>query len=90
MGATEQAASKGQSGKMVPVAGVIFSVLYLLNLSAGIVEIPDNLPLIGNLDEVFFSGMLFASLAALGIHLPGLGPRTREPNHDDPTNNTNK
>lgn len=57
--------------------GVGVSVLYLLNLSAGFVELPDNLPLVGNLDEVFFSGVLFASLAKLGIRLPWT-PRPRK------------
>ena len=52
------------------VIGLIVSVLYLANLTFGILEIPDNLPIIGNLDEVFFSGVMFASLARFGIYLP--------------------
>lgn len=54
------------------VIGLIVSVLYLANLSAGFIEIPDNLPVVGNLDEVFFSGVLFASLAQLGFEIPWL------------------
>lgn len=54
----------------VAVIGIVVSVLYLANLTFGILEIPDNLPIVGNLDEVFFSGILFASLARFGIHLP--------------------
>ncbi|PQO34624.1 hypothetical protein DTL21_14035 [Bremerella cremea] len=54
----------------LPVIGLIVSVLYLANLSAGFIEIPDNLPVVGNLDEVFFSGILFASLAQLGFEIP--------------------
>ena len=57
----------------LPVLGLIVSVLYLANFSLGVVEIPDNLPFIGNLDEVFFSGILFASLARLGVRLPFTG-----------------
>jgi hypothetical protein len=53
------------------VLGVIVSVIYLSNITLGVFEIPDNLPFVGNLDEVFFSGVLFASLARLGIRLPG-------------------
>ncbi len=53
----------------LPILGLIVSVVYLSNISMGIVEIPDNLPFIGNLDEVFFSGLLFASLATLGVSL---------------------
>ncbi|EAQ79890.1 hypothetical protein DSM3645_22159 [Blastopirellula marina DSM 3645] len=49
---------------------MIVSVIYLSNITMGIFEIPDNLPFVGNLDEVFFSGVLFASLAHLGINLP--------------------
>lgn len=52
------------------IFGLMLSVLYLSNITMGIIEIPDNLPLIGNLDEVFFSGVLFASLARFGINLP--------------------
>lgn len=50
--------------------GLLVSTLYLANLSGGFIEIPDNIPGIGNLDEVFFSGVFFASLAQLGINLP--------------------
>src|SRR4029450_3674860 len=32
-------------------------------------EIPDNLPVVGNLDEVFFSGLLIVCLAKLGINI---------------------
>lgn len=66
--APSSAASRGE--RLTAMAGVAVSVIYLLNLSAGFVELPDNLPIIGNLDEVFFSGLLFASLAKLGIRLP--------------------
>lgn len=52
------------------MVGVVVSLTYLANLTAGIIEIPDNLPIVGNMDEVFFSGVLFASLARLGINLP--------------------
>jgi len=61
-------------GKAVALAGVLVSCLYLANLGAGVFfEIPDILPGIGNLDEVFFSTVLLASLAKLGIPiLPNL------------------
>lgn len=61
---------RGCRSHLLAMIGLMVSVLYLSNLSMGIIEIPDNLPLVGNLDEVFFSGVLFASLARLGIHLP--------------------
>lgn len=62
--------NRGCRSNVLALIGLMVSVLYLSNLSMGIIEIPDNLPLIGNLDEVFFSGVLFASLARLGIRLP--------------------
>tara|TARA_B100001123_G_scaffold253699_1_gene283119 strand:+ start:140 stop:352 length:213 start_codon:yes stop_codon:yes gene_type:complete len=49
--------------------GAFLSFLYLLNLSFGLVEIPDNLPIIGNLDEVVVSGFLYGCLGYLGINL---------------------
>ncbi|MCU0876740.1 MAG: hypothetical protein MUF06_02990 [Pirellulaceae bacterium] len=63
------------AGKLVAVAGVVVSCLYLSNIGAGFFEFsPDVIPGIGNLDEVFFSGVLIASLHKLGISvLPGLG-----------------
>lgn len=41
---------------------VLVSVLYLLNLSGGFIEIPDNIPFVGNVDEFAFSALLVASL----------------------------
>jgi len=56
------------TGKTVALLGVVISCAYLANLGAGVfLEIPDILPGIGNLDEVFFTTVLLASLAKLGI-----------------------
>lgn len=49
--------------------GAFLSGFYLLNLSMGILEIPDNLPLVGNLDEVAVSAFFFGCLSYLGIDL---------------------
>lgn len=68
--ANEDTAPRTTSKEMA-FLGVIISLLYLANLTFGIIEIPDNLPFVGNIDEVFFSGVLFASLSQLGIKLPG-------------------
>lgn len=47
-------------------------LLYLINPTLGVFElIPDNLPLIGNLDEVAASAGLFWALKGLGVRLPG-------------------
>ena len=49
--------------------GVTLSGLYLLNLSMGFLEIPDNLPIVGNLDEVAVSAFFYGCLSYLGIDL---------------------
>jgi len=57
------------SGKISAVTGVALSTLFLLNLTMGVVEIPDNLPIIGNIDEVIASGILFSCLGYLGVNV---------------------
>lgn len=53
------------------LAGATFSFVWLLNLQMGVFfEIPDNLPIVGNLDEAFFTTLLLACLSYLGIELP--------------------
>ena len=61
---------RGCASGCLAIFGLLVSVAYLSNITMGVIEIPDNLPFIGNLDEVLFSGVLFASLARLGINLP--------------------
>ena len=59
-------------GKVMAISGVLVSLLFLSNLTFGgfiPLEIPDALPIIGNLDEVFFTGVLLTSLGYLGIPL---------------------
>ena len=80
---TETEASESSAGSsfiirlVLGVIGVALSGVYLANPSAGFLEIiPDNIPGIGNLDEVFFSGLFFYCLSLLGIHLlPGRKPK---------------
>jgi hypothetical protein len=48
------------------------ALIYLLNPGAGMFELlPDNLPLIGNLDEAAAMALLAACLGHFGIRLPG-------------------
>ena len=48
----------------------LFSFLYLFNPGAGIFElIPDNIPLIGNLDEAAAAALLLACLRYFGYDL---------------------
>ena len=51
----------------------LFAAFYLLNPGAGIFEIlPDNIPLIGNLDEAAAAALLFMCLKYFGYDLPAL------------------
>ncbi len=46
--------------------GAGFALLYILNPGAGVFEIlPDNLPVVGNLDEAAMVGLLLACLRGL-------------------------
>jgi hypothetical protein len=57
-------------GKALAVGGAALSALFLLNLSMGVFfEIPDNLPIVGNLDEAAAAAVLLACLRYLGYDL---------------------
>lgn len=48
-------------------------VLYLVNPTAGVFEfIPDNFPVVGNLDEATATAVLLGCLSYFGIELPWL------------------
>lgn len=54
--------------KFLALLGAILSVIYLINPTAGILEIiPDNLPVIGNLDEATIVAILIGCLRYLGV-----------------------
>lgn len=54
---------------IVAIIGVI-SLLYLLNPGAGFIEfIPDNFPLLGNLDEATATVLLLSSLKYFGVDI---------------------
>ena len=60
---------------LLVIAG-LFSVLYLINPGAGIFEIlPDNLPLIGNLDEALATALLIGVMREFGIDLTRWFPK---------------
>ncbi len=66
---------------LVIVVGLI-SIIYLLNPGAGIIElIPDNIPLVGNLDEAAAIALLLMCLKYFGIELPDIF--SRDKNKDD-------
>jgi len=56
-------------GLSLALLGAGLSGLFLSNLTFGFVEIPDNLPFVGNLDEVLVSAILFTCLSYLGINV---------------------
>ncbi|MCW8858758.1 MAG: DUF1232 domain-containing protein [Deltaproteobacteria bacterium] len=51
----------------------LFALIYLLNPTAGLFElIPDNIPLIGNLDEAAAVTLLLMCLRYFGYELPDI------------------
>ncbi len=63
------------AGSTVVLAGV-----YLLNFTLGIWELPDNLPVIGNIDEAVATALLLQGLAYFGISMGSLfGKREETP-----------
>ena len=60
---------RSATGVCAALLGTLLSAVYLLNFTLGIIEIPDNLPFVGNLDEVVVSGIFFGCLRDLGIDL---------------------
>ncbi|NUM52810.1 MAG: DUF1232 domain-containing protein [Candidatus Hydrogenedentes bacterium] len=55
--------------------GVLISTVYLLNFTVGVFELPDALPIVGNLDEAAAAALLFSSLRYLGIDILPFGRR---------------
>jgi len=55
----------------------VLSLLYLLNIGLGIVEfVPDNLPLVGNLDEGTAAAVFLMCLRYFGVDLTRFFSRT--------------
>ena len=58
-------------GTIVAVIVAFLCVIYMLNPTAGFVEfIPDNLPVIGNVDEGLIMILLLGCLKYLGLDIP--------------------
>lgn len=55
--------------KTTAIIGIVISSIYLLNFTMGIWELPDNLPIVGNLDELAAATLLMASLKHFDIDL---------------------
>ena len=66
-----------KEGVIIIVA--IIAAIYLVNPTAGVIELlPDNLPLVGNLDEAAAVGILMNTLAYYGIDRNRLYGRKRK------------
>ncbi|MBT3585714.1 MAG: DUF1232 domain-containing protein [Halobacteriovoraceae bacterium] len=58
--------------KVFAILGILIGVIYILNPTAGVLElIPDNMPFIGNLDEVAAVILILRCLRVFGIDLTG-------------------
>jgi len=62
-------------GATLAAFGILISAFWLLNFQMGVFELPDNLPIIGNLDEVFFTMVFLGCLSYFGIEIPFLSRR---------------
>lgn len=78
--------SEQKNNPTLAIISLIISGLYLLNLSAGVVEIPDNLPIIGNLDELIFANIFIGALARLGIDLRPFVPDQKKKQAENEAN----
>jgi hypothetical protein len=70
--ASKPSSAHGAKSKLLALGGAALCAVYLLNPTAGFLEfIPDNVPIIGNLDEAAVTGLLIYCLSILGVRLPG-------------------
>lgn len=79
----EDGAKKRSVGSSI-VVGILgaLSAVYLFNPTAGFLElIPDNLPIVGNLDEAAAAAMLISCLAYFGLDIGAIFGR--KPKKDD-------
>ncbi|MEM6915864.1 MAG: DUF1232 domain-containing protein [Verrucomicrobiota bacterium] len=76
----EEADEKRSLLTSVIVGGVgLVSAVFLLNPGLGLfVEIPDNLPVIGNLDEAAAAALLISCLAYFGVDIGGIFGRKKK------------
>ena len=63
---TSELAAPTRAGRLKAGIVALLCVIYLLNLSGGWIEIPDCLPIVGNLDEVAATAILLRCLNSLG------------------------
>ncbi len=84
-------AAQSKWGRTLAWAALILGAVYVLNPTFGVDLLPDNLPILGNLDEAAALLLVVGSLRYLGIRLPDflerwLQPRSKLPaviEHDE-------
>lgn len=65
--------------EMVIIAVAALAGIYLINPTFGVFElIPDNIPLVGNMDEAGATLILLNTLRYYGLDLTGLGKRREQ------------
>jgi len=65
---------------IVAILGLL-SLIYIINPTAGFIEfIPDNFPIIGNLDEAAATALLLSCLSYFGIDLFNLFKKDKKNN----------
>lgn len=65
--------------KMVAWTTLILGGVYLLNPTLGVDLLPDNLPIVGNLDEAAVVFLVLGAIRYLGINLPDFVERWLQP-----------
>ncbi len=68
----------GCFGQGVAMAGIVVSIIWLLNFTMGVFELPDALPIVGNLDEAAAAAVLFSCLRYLGFDVLPFGKRGKK------------
>lgn len=64
----------------VLILAIVLSVVYIINPTAGVLEfIPDNIPLVGNIDEAGATAMLLWAIAELRKRNSATDPRDVTP-----------
>lgn len=69
--------------KIVAIMGIVISGVYLLNFTLGVFELPDNLPIVGHIDEFAASLLLISSLKYFDIDLTRFIPFLNKPKKKD-------
>ena len=63
---TSEPAAPTRAGRLTAGVAALFCLIHLLNLSGRLIEIPDFLPIVGNLDEAAAPVVLMRCLGRLG------------------------